>query len=118
MLTATNVVKAKLINLWVVFDTIRVNGGISRSGIADATGLSKQASSDLVDELIALQFVQETKVAKRGVGKPPTPLGINPEGAYSLGFHVDPELLALLVEVAPFESKRARGLRDTVAVRL
>ena len=89
LLSATNVVKAKLINLWVVFDTIRMNGGISRSRIADATGLSKQASSDLVDELIAMQFVQETKTAERRVGKPPTPLSINPDGAFSLGFHVD-----------------------------
>lgn len=96
MLTATNVVKAKLINLWVVFDTIRVNSGISRSGIADQTGLSKQASSDLVDELIALKFVQETKLAKRSVGKPPTPLGINPQGAYSLGFHVDVGLMSAI----------------------
>lgn len=89
LLSATNIVKAKLINLWVVFDTIRMNGGISRSGIADASGLSKQASSDLVDELIAMQFVQETKMTERRVGKPPTPLGINPDGAFSLGFHVD-----------------------------
>jgi predicted NBD/HSP70 family sugar kinase len=101
MLTATNVVKAKLINLWVVFDAIRANSGISRSGIADATGLSKQASSDLVDELIALKFVQETKMAKRRVGKPPTPLGINPEGAYSLGFHVDVgQMSAIAVNLA------------------
>ena len=101
MLTATNVVKAKLINLWVVFDTIRVNSGISRSGIADQTGLSKQASSDLVDELIALKFVQETKVARRRVGKPPTPLGINPQGAYSLGFHVDVgQMSAIAVNLA------------------
>src|SRR5215211_4505502 len=89
LLSATNIVKAKLINLWVVFDTIRMNSGVSRSGIADATGLSKQASSDLVDELIAMQFVQENKMAERRVGKPPTPLGINPQGAFSLGFHVD-----------------------------
>ena len=89
LLSATNAVKAKLINLWVVFDSIRMNGGISRSGIADATGLSKQASSDLVDELIAMQFVQETKPSGRRVGKPPTPLELSPDGAFSLGFHVD-----------------------------
>jgi predicted NBD/HSP70 family sugar kinase len=89
LLSATNIVKAKVINLWVVFDTIRMNSGISRSGIADATGLSKQASSDLVDELISMQFVQQTKSAERRVGKPPTPLSINPGGAFSLGFHVD-----------------------------
>ena len=59
-------------------------------------------------------------------------LRVEPVGSWELGvgsyqarsslralrFHVDPELLALLVEVAPFESERARGLRDTVAVRL
>ncbi|MBZ9994152.1 ROK family transcriptional regulator [Mesorhizobium sp. BH1-1-4] len=89
LLSATNIVKAKVINLWVVFDTIRTSSGISRSGIADATGLSKQASSDLVDELISMKFVQETKSTQRRVGKPPTPLGINPDGAFSLGFHVD-----------------------------
>ena len=33
--------------------------------------------------------MQETKAAKRRVGKPPTPLNINPNGAYSLGIHVD-----------------------------
>lgn len=89
LLSATNIVKAKTINLWVVFDTIRMNDGISRSGIADATGLSKQASSDLVDELIFLGFVLETKSAERRVGKPPKPLSINPGGGFSLGFHVD-----------------------------
>ena len=54
VLSATNAVKAKLINLWVVFDTIRMNGGISRSGIADETGLSKQASFDLVVHAVGI----------------------------------------------------------------
>ncbi len=89
LLSATNVVKVKLINRWIVFDAIRMRAGIARSGIAEVTGLSKQATSDLVDELIDHGFVQETKSAERRVGKPPTPLSINPEGAYSLGFHVD-----------------------------
>lgn len=89
LLSATNIVKAKLINLWVVFDAIRINSGVSRSGITEITGLSKQASSDLVDELISMHFVMETKSEKRRVGKPPTLLSINPDGAYSLGFHVD-----------------------------
>lgn len=101
LLIATNAVKAKLINLWVVFDTIRMNGGISRSGIADETGLSKQASSDLVDELIAMQFVHEAKPSGRRVGKPPTPLGIDPDGAFSLGFHVDVgQMSAIAVNLA------------------
>jgi len=89
LLSATNSVKAKLINLWVVFETIRINGPIPRSGIADETGLSKQAASDLVDELLSIQFIREQKISGRGVGKPPTPLDINPGGAFTLGFHVD-----------------------------
>ena len=67
LLSATNSVKAKLINLWVVFETIRINGPIPRSGIADETGLSKQAASDLVDELLSFQFIREQKI---NCGKP------------------------------------------------
>ncbi|MDQ7251520.1 ROK family transcriptional regulator [Dongia sedimenti] len=89
LLSATNIVKAKLINIWVVFEAIRIQGPISRSGIAEATGLSKQATSELVDELLSLHFVREEKTSGRGVGKPPTPLTINPGGAFTLGFHVD-----------------------------
>ncbi|SNB77838.1 Sugar kinase of the NBD/HSP70 family, may contain an N-terminal HTH domain [Arboricoccus pini] len=97
MLSATNVVKAKLINRWLVFDTIRRESGIARAGIATSTGLSKQAISDLVDELIALGLIKESKSAERRVGKPPTPLCINPEGAYALGFHVDVGQMSAIV---------------------
>lgn len=96
-LTATNIVKAKLINLWVVFDTIRSNDGVSRIGIHEQTGLSKQASSDLVDGLISMGLVREEKSQERRVGKPPTLLTINPEGGYSLGFHVDFEQMTAVV---------------------
>jgi predicted NBD/HSP70 family sugar kinase len=89
ILSATNIVKAKLINIWVVFEAIRIRGPIARSAIADVTGLSKQATSELVDELLSMQFVREEKSSGKGVGKPPTPIRINPDGAFTLGFHVD-----------------------------
>ncbi len=89
ILSATNSVKTKLINIWVVFEAVRIHGPISRSGIADVTGLSKQATSELVDELLKMEFVREEKSRGRRVGKPPTPIVINPSGAYALGFHVD-----------------------------
>ncbi|WP_206534903.1 hypothetical protein, partial [Mesorhizobium sp. M7A.F.Ca.CA.001.06.1.1] len=38
----------------------------------------KQASSDLVDELISMKFVQEMKSTQQRVGKPPTPLEDEP----------------------------------------
>lgn len=38
----------------------------------------KQASSDLVDELISMKFVQEMKSTQQRVGKPPTRLKMSP----------------------------------------
>ncbi|SHO66673.1 Sugar kinase of the NBD/HSP70 family, may contain an N-terminal HTH domain [Pseudoxanthobacter soli DSM 19599] len=97
MLQATNVVKAKLINVWVVFEAIRIHGPVPRTGIAEITGLSKQATSDLVDELLTLGFVREEKSAERRVGKPPKPIAINPDGAFTIGFHVDYGRLTAIV---------------------
>ncbi|WP_029350309.1 ROK family transcriptional regulator [Bosea sp. 117] len=89
MLRATNAVKSKLVNLWVVFEAVRIHGPLPRVVIADITGLSKQATSDLVDELLALGFVREEKLEERRVGKPPKPVAIHPDGAFTIGFHVD-----------------------------
>jgi predicted NBD/HSP70 family sugar kinase len=89
LLSATNIVKAKLINLWVVFEAIRIHGQLSRSDISEVTGLSKQAVSDLVDELTTLGFVHAQRRRERGVGKPPIPVAIRADGAHTLGFHID-----------------------------
>ncbi len=89
MLRATNAVKSKLVNQWVVFEAIRIHGPLPRIAISETTGLSKQATSDLVDELLALGFVREEKSGERRVGKPPKPVAIHPDGAYTIGFHVD-----------------------------
>jgi predicted NBD/HSP70 family sugar kinase len=97
LLRGTNVVQAKLMNIWVVFESIRIHGPISRTGIADMTGLSKQATSDLVDELLGYDLVRQDKVKGRGVGKPPTPISINPDGAYTIGLHADFGQLAAVV---------------------
>lgn len=89
MLRATNAVKSKLVNQWVVFEAIRIHGPLPRVAIAETTGLSKQATSDLVDELLAFGFVREEKSGERRVGKPPKPVAIHPDGAFTIGFHVD-----------------------------
>ncbi|SDB50163.1 ROK family transcriptional regulator [Bauldia litoralis] len=89
LLSATNIVKAKLINLWVVFETIRMHGPIPRTQIAAATGLSKASVSNLVDELEGYDLVVAAKSRDRRVGKPPTPLTINPSGVFTIGFHFD-----------------------------
>lgn len=97
MLRATNSAKARLINVWVVFEAIRIHGPIPRTGIAETTGLSKQATSDLVDELLGLGFVREEKSEEKRVGKPPKPISIDPDGATMIGLHVDFGRIAAVV---------------------
>jgi predicted NBD/HSP70 family sugar kinase len=97
MLRATNATKARLINVWVVFETIRIHGPIPRTGIAETTGLSKQATSDLVDELLGLGFVREERSEEKRVGKPPRPISIDPAGATMIGLHVDFGRIAAVV---------------------
>lgn len=89
MLSATNAVKSKSLNLWVVLEAVRIRGPIPRIAISEVTGLSKQATSDLVEELLSLGFVQEEKSGERRVGKPPKPIAVRADGAFTLGFHVD-----------------------------
>lgn len=89
MLRGTNIVEAKLNNIWVVFEAIRIHGPIPRARISEMTGLSKQATSGLVDELLEMGLVQEEKSTERKIGKPPKPVSINAEGAFTIGLHVD-----------------------------
>lgn len=91
---ATNASKSKLVNLWVVFETVRLYGPLPRIRISEMTGLSKQATSDLVEELIRGGFVRHEKSHERQVGKPPQPLALDPRGAFSFGFHIDEGRLA------------------------
>lgn len=89
MIKATNISQGRLVNVWVVFEEIHRNGPVSRSHIAELTGLSKQAISNLVNELQEEGFIQEEKPIINGVGKPSTPLTINPSALYSIGLHLD-----------------------------
>ena len=89
MLRGTNIVKARLNNLWVVFEAVRIHGPLPRVRISEMTGLSKQATSDLIDELLVMDFVREERSTEKRIGKPPKPVSINAEGAFTIGLHVD-----------------------------
>ncbi|MEZ5665971.1 MAG: ROK family transcriptional regulator [Alphaproteobacteria bacterium] len=97
LLNATNIVAAKQINLWVVFEAIRLHQPIPRTRIADVTGLSKQAVSNLVDELERDGLVVAEEARDRRIGKPPSPLRINPAGPQLIGCHINHGRLVLVV---------------------
>jgi predicted NBD/HSP70 family sugar kinase len=88
-LRATNVSHGKLVNLWVVFETIRLHGPLARSDIARLTNLSKPSVSNLVDELDEMGLIRHGALRLGLIGKPSTPLDLNPEGAFTIGLHLD-----------------------------
>ena len=66
------------LNLSLVLRFIHNEAPVSRSQIAQATGLNKSTVSSLVEDLIKRQLVHETGINSVGTGRPATLLEINP----------------------------------------
>ena len=72
-------------NRRVIIDALRVNGALSRADLARATGLTKQAVSNLVETLENEGLVASEELVRKGRGQPSTPYRLVAEGAYSIG---------------------------------
>src|SRR5213080_927391 len=101
MLTGTNLVYTKQYNLRIVHEVVRRFGPLSRADIAQRTELTVQTISNLVKELLALGLVFETDRRRQKRGAPSSVIGINPEGAFTLGLDLDRDhLTGVLVDLA------------------
>ena len=79
--------------------TIRQAGALSKAEIARTTGLSGQAATVIVNSLLDEGLLVKREKVRGRVGKPFTPIALNPEGAYSLGVKIGRRSLeALLVD--------------------
>ena len=96
----TNLEHARSHNRRVVLDVVRRLGPLSRAEIARETALTNQTISNIVDELELAGFLMPGVPTREGRGQPPIPYAINPQGAWSLGFHVDHRaILGALVDL-------------------
>lgn len=93
MVAGTNLGHAKSHNRRVVIEAIRVNGPLSRAEIARITALSSQTASNIVEELVAADFLIAEPTRKHARGQPAIPYAINPQGAYAIGLQLDDQLL-------------------------
>lgn len=101
MLTGTNLTYTKAFNHRIVFETIRLNGPISRADIARATNLTAQTVSNIVNRLLKRNLVMEGKRLQKKRGAPSVTLAINPKGAYSIGLDFNRDhLTGILVDLA------------------
>jgi predicted NBD/HSP70 family sugar kinase len=89
----TNVVRVAGFNLAVLIDTVRRSpAGLSRVELAAATGLSEQAVSNIARRALELGLLVEgERQQPQGMGRPRTPLLLNPAGSYAVGVHIDPQ---------------------------
>jgi predicted NBD/HSP70 family sugar kinase len=69
----------------LVIDTLLIQGPLSKAEIARATGLSGQAASVIVNSLLSAGLLTRGEKVRGQIGQPSTPIGLNPEGAFSLG---------------------------------
>ena len=87
--TGTNAEHARLHNRRVILEAIRQNGRLTRADLTRLTSLTAQTISNIVTELQEEGVLLAHAAEKGGRGQPPVPLSLNPEGGYSIGFHIE-----------------------------
>ena len=76
------------LNARLVLSFVRRNGGMSSAEIARHSGLSAQTVSNILRKLVAERLVKKGKTVKGKIGKPFTPIELNPDGVYSIGVNI------------------------------
>lgn len=114
-------------NQTLVLDLIRRSAaGVSRSELAERTGLSAQTLSNVARKLVDEGMVVEGAPIVAGKGKPRTPLQLNPQARYAVGIHLDPAVDTFVLvdmrgtviahtEHAPRQSDEPEALLATLA---
>lgn len=84
-----------------ILSLVRKRGPLARAALAQGTGLSPQAITNLTRRLIQNGFLDSGAVVRGKVGQPSTPLSLAPEGALFLGLKLGRRLVELaLVDFA------------------
>lgn len=92
----SNAKQNKAINLRLVLTQIVTLGPISRADIARNTLLTKQTITNMVEELIAINLVEEMGIKRsEGAGKPSKMLCLNKHAAFTCAIRITPERLEL-----------------------
>lgn len=75
-------------NARLILSYIRHHGEMASAEIARRSGLSAQTVSNIIRSLEADDLVLRGKSVRGGVGKPSTPVALNPSGVYAMGLSI------------------------------
>ncbi|RWD65823.1 ROK family transcriptional regulator [Mesorhizobium sp.] len=84
-------------NRRVMIEALRLNGALSRADLARATQLTKQAVSNIIEDLERDGLVVALDAVRKGRGQPFTPYRLVPEGAFAIGLQIDRYLTRVVV---------------------
>lgn len=79
-------------NRRVMIEALRLNGALSRADLARATQLTKQAVSNIIEDLERDGLVVGLDTVRKGRGQPSTPYRLVPDGAFAIGLQIDRHL--------------------------
>ncbi|HEX7003718.1 MAG TPA: ROK family transcriptional regulator [Trueperaceae bacterium] len=100
MSVASNATTVRDANRAAVLERIRLRAPVTRAEIARDTGLTPAAVSNIVGGLIAEGWVVETGRRPLERGQPPVELDLAASAVYSVGLHLDRDLIsAVLVDL-------------------
>jgi predicted NBD/HSP70 family sugar kinase len=96
-LWGTNLERAGDHNQRVTLHAIRLNGPITRTDLADITGLTPPAIANITKRLMQDQLIREAGRVRGARGQPAIKLVINPDSWFSVGVNVDRDHITLVV---------------------
>ena len=110
-LSGTNLERAGDHNQRVTLHAIRVNGPITRSDLANITGLTPPSIANITKRLLNDELIIDAGRRRGGRGQPATKLVINPDGCFSVGINIDRDHITMVV--LGFDGQvRARSARE------
>ena len=110
-LSGTNLTRAGDHNQRVTLHAVRVNGPVTRAGLAMNTGLTPAAIANIINRLLNDQLILNAGRLRGARGQPASKFVINPDSRFSIGLNVDRDHVTLVV--LDFVGKvRARASRE------
>jgi predicted NBD/HSP70 family sugar kinase len=106
-------------NRRVVLEAIRTHGALGRTEIGRLTHLTAQAVANIVDDLVAANFLIETGRRRSGRGQPPIQFAVNPEGPVTVGVEIAADHLTtvLLDLTGRIRAQSTKAIADEPAPR-
>jgi predicted NBD/HSP70 family sugar kinase/predicted transcriptional regulator len=92
-IVGANAERSRSHNRQMVLERIRQAGEIGRAEIARSSGLSTQAVSNIISNLLADGLIREQGRKATTRGQPPVQYGLNPSGGYAVGIEIRPDAI-------------------------